>query len=154
MKTHPNDRTGMVEAIAKDFPHVRVIQQGNSQDVILQSDVVIVVSSTTGLEACIGGKPLIVIESKGVTSSGPYNDYGAALQVTIDGPGDCNRLAAVIRSLFTDSAVLADLADGRRRLIDDLLNGGKGDATELTAQAIVDLVRGTEAQSQITSAVR
>ena len=151
MKMHPSDRTGMAETVAKDFPHVRVVEQGSSQDVILQADAVIVVSSTTGLEACIADKPLIVIDSKGITDSGPYRDYGAALQVTIDRSEDCNHLADVIQKLSTDLAALAELAAGRRRLIDDLLNGGKGDAAELTAQAIAQLVHSIAEPARTTS---
>ncbi len=154
VKTHPGDRTGVAEIVAKDFAHLRVVEQGSSQDVILEADVVVVVSSTTGLEACIADKPLIVIESKGITDSGPYRGYGAALQVKIDRPEDCHHLTEAILQLPSAPAVLTDLAAGRKRLIDDLLNGGQGNAAELTAYAIAEMLSGATEPVRTASAAR
>jgi len=133
----------MIEEILKDYPNVKLIRDGNSQDIILQSDVVITVSSTTGLEACIADKPLIVLETKGLSEYGPYRKYGAALHVSVEDGQASSLLADTIRILISNSsAKLAELAKGRRLLIDDLLNGGRGDAIELTAQAVADLIGG------------
>jgi hypothetical protein len=143
VKIHPADKTGTAELLLKDLPRVKVIREGNSQDVILQVDVVIVVSSTTGLEACIADKPLIVVETQGLSEYGPYREYGAALHVAIDRIEDSKRLAEAVRSLSADENVLGELARGRRRLIDDLLNGGRGDATQLTANGLAELFDGT-----------
>ncbi|HEX3999269.1 MAG TPA: hypothetical protein VHX65_12020 [Pirellulales bacterium] len=154
VKVHPADYTGIIDSVLRQHPHVRIVREGSSQDVTLQSDVVIVVSSTTGLEACIADKPLIVIETKGLSEYGPYRQYGAAIQVAIDHVDDSERLAIIIRQLSTDSKALAELAEGRRRLVDDLLNGGRADATELTARAIVELFRGRSESSEVIAAAR
>ena len=78
VKMHPGDNSRMIETFLQDCPGVRLIRDGSSQDVILQTDVVIVASSTTGLEACIADKPLVVLETKGLFEYNPYRKYGAA----------------------------------------------------------------------------
>lgn len=143
VKLHPGDNTGVVESLLQGYPQVRVARDVNSQETIFQSDVVIVASSTTGLEACIADKPLIVAETSGLSEYGPYREYGAALHVSLDWPGAAEHLTDAIRQLASDPETAAKLAKGRRRLIDDVLNGGRGDAAVLTAQAIVELFQGT-----------
>jgi hypothetical protein len=140
VKIHPGDKTGMAESVLRAFPDVAIVRQGKSQEVIRRCDVAIVVSSTTGLEACVADKPLIVLKVAGVPDYGPYPEYGAALQIDLNDPQSVQVLAEAIQSLADRPADLAALAEGRRRLVDDLLNGGTGNATELTAQAIADLV--------------
>jgi hypothetical protein len=140
VKTHPGDKTGMVENLTRSLPNVEVVRDGDAQDIICRCDVAIVVSSTTGLEACMAGKPLIVLNVSGVPDYGPYQQYGAALQLTLDDPNAHFKLAEAIQKFSSDPAKLEALADGRRRLIDDLLNGGAGNATALTAEAIAEFV--------------
>ena len=95
------------------------------------------------MEACIADKPLIVLETKGLSEYGPYRKYGAALHFSVEDGRSSSVLADTIRIFASDSSTtLAELAKGRRRLIDDLLNGGRGDAIELTAQAVADLLEG------------
>lgn len=142
VKVHPADRTGMIEQALSGFPGVSIVREGSSQEIILQSDIVIVASSTTGLEACIANKPLIVVESKGLSEYGPYREYGAALHIGINDVDAFQRLADAICNLAADPAKLDKLARGRRQLVDDLLNGGKGNASELTALAVLELFRG------------
>jgi hypothetical protein len=140
VKLHPGDKTGMIEGRMRDFRDVEVVRDRDSQDVICRCDVAIVVSSTTGFEACMAGKPLIVLNVSGVPDYGPYQQYGAALQLTLDDPSAPLKLAEAIQKLSSDPAKLEALADGRRRLINDLLNGGAGNATALTAEAIAEFV--------------
>ncbi len=135
VKVHPGDKSGLLESLARDYPSASIATTGSAQDIICECDVAIVVSSTTGLEACMAGRPLIVLEVAGAPDYGPYEQYGAALQIRADGFDSAESLAQAIRSL-SDPAKLAALEAGRRRLIDDLLNRGTGDATERAAQAI------------------
>ncbi len=140
VKIHPGDKTGMVERAVGKLPGCTIVKAGNSQDVILQSDIVIVVSSTTGLEACVADKPLIVLEPVGVPNFGTYAQYGAALMVPLNGDCDWERIADAIQRLQGGPAMAAELALGRRRLVDDMLNGGRGDAANLAATAIAGCI--------------
>ncbi len=140
VKVHPGDRTGLVERTLRDQPRCSVVRDGESRDVIQGSDVVIVISSTTGLEACVADKPLIVLRVPGVSEAVPYEGYRAAVSLPIDGAEAAENLQAAIQELIDSPLRRSELAAGRRRLVDDMLNGGAGDATELTAQAIVELL--------------
>ncbi len=140
VKIHPGDKTGMVETQVRECPGVTVQRDGDAQDLIVKCDAAIVVSSTTGLEVCVAGKPLFVLQVPGVPDAGPYEQFGAAWHINVDSPLASQMLADAIQSLSSDPARAAALADGRGRLIDDVLNGGAGNAVELTAQAISQFV--------------
>ncbi|HEV2973134.1 MAG TPA: hypothetical protein VGY55_24415 [Pirellulales bacterium] len=141
VKLHPGDKTGMVERLVGKRRGCTVVKEGGSQEVICQSDVVIVLSSTTGLEACMADKPLIVLRPEGVPGFGPYAEYNAALEVPVNGDGDAKRIAEAIQSLRSDAKLAQSLAAGRRRLVNDMLNGGQGNAAQLSAQAIAALLQ-------------
>jgi hypothetical protein len=141
VKIHPGDKTKMVHRLAGGLDYCTLVEGGNSQDVICQSDIVIVASSTTGLEACIADKPLIVLKPKGVPAFGPYAEYEAAIEVELSSNGCGESVAAAIRALQSDSILTRKLAAGRQRLVADMLNGGRGDASALAAQAIAALVQ-------------
>ena len=141
IKVHPGDRTGFVANTVGRRGAVEVIEQGSSQAVTRDSDVVIVVSSTTGLEACMADKPLIALRVAGVSDWVSYQEYGAAVEISLDEPDAAGRLAEAIESLRRDPARRAELADGRRRLIADMLNGGRGDAAQQAARFIADLTK-------------
>ncbi len=141
VKIHPHDRTGMIEGMIPSLPKCEISRGSTSQEVIRQSDIVIVVSSTTGLEACIAGKPLIVLRLPGVSEFITYDKYGAALEVPVEGPESAASIARAIGSMAAGQPTLALLAEGRRRMVDEMLNGGNGDAAELTARAIAALVQ-------------
>jgi hypothetical protein len=153
VKVHPGDKTGMVEGLLEAFPNVSVVLEESSQDVICQCDVAIVVSSTTGLEACMAEKTLIALEIQGVPDYGTYQEYGAAIQFTLGQPEAAQALADTIQSLASSRGKLDQLAGGRLRLVDDLLNGGTGNAIELTAAAIADLATGRTAMPRQINAV-
>ncbi|HEV3416251.1 MAG TPA: hypothetical protein VG056_05545, partial [Pirellulales bacterium] len=140
VKPHPGDKTGMVERLVGKRRGCTVVKESGSQEVICQSDIVIVLSSTTGLEACMADKPLIVLRPEGVPSFGPYAEYNAALDVPVNSDGDAKRIAEAIQSLRRDAKLAQILAAGRRRLVNDMLNGGQGNAAQLSAQAIAALL--------------
>ncbi|MDY7092267.1 MAG: hypothetical protein SX243_04760 [Acidobacteriota bacterium] len=140
VKTHPADATGLPERILAAYPEVELIRQGNSQEIIRESDLVIVVSSTTGYEACVFAKPLIVCNLTGRPDFVNYEAYGAALAAE-----DENQLVHTILRLQNDKDLRRQLQAGRQRLFDELLNGGRGDAAESAARAIEDCLQATRA---------
>ena len=137
VKKHPGDATSVPEEVLRAYPETKLLKNGNSQDVILESDLVIVCSSTTGFEACVTDRPLIVLDLTGSDDQSEYDEFGAAIRVTR--PED---LTQNIRRLQGDQALQRSLAQGRRRLLEHFLNGARGNATELAASAIMDLAKG------------
>ena len=134
VKAHPGDSTTVPEEVMNNYPEFRLVRSGNSQDVIMDSDLVIVVSSTTGYEACLANRPLIVLdltEMGNHTGRIKYEKYGAAIVLT-----RAEDLAPTIRRLQVDETLRSELANGRQKLIDDMLNGGSGNAAELAAGVI------------------
>jgi hypothetical protein len=140
VKLHPGDQTGVIPEALREFPEFSAVQSGSSAEVILDSDAVIVVSSTTGFEACAADKPLVLLNLTNNAVTLPYVEYGAALEV-LPQPGDD---AAVIleEKLLSlhDPAVAKGLAAGRQRLLKELLNGGQGNAAETAAAAVARLL--------------
>jgi len=124
----------------RQYPQFKVVSGGTSQDVIVESDLVVVVSSTTGLEACVADKPLIVVELVDDPDSVPYASYGAALKVSVSGTDPAGELTQAITHLQTDPSGVSSLAVGRRRLLDDMLNGSTGNAVEQAAMAVAQLL--------------
>ncbi|MEX2114358.1 MAG: hypothetical protein WD845_14285 [Pirellulales bacterium] len=138
IKLHPGDHTGLAQRVAGKLDRVRVVQDGSSQDQILQCDVAIVTSSTTGLEVCTADKPLISLTPPGMRDGVDYAGYGAALCATNE-----QELEAALTQLLTRDGAEA-LRAGRRRLIDDMLDGAHGAAVKKGADVLAQMARGSE----------
>ncbi len=131
IKLHPGDHTGMVQHVVGDSKFVKVVQQGTSQEQILQCDIAIVTSSTTGLEVCVVQRPLISLTFEGMTEGVDYAGYGAALCVQTEHELEdaLNRLLNVVHA--------EELRAGQRRLVDDMLDGATGHACQKAASEIL-----------------
>ncbi len=95
-----------------DRPNCRIVRDKTSQQVIRDSDVVIVVSSSTGAEACIADKPLIVLRLPGIPEVIPYRKYGAAEEIWVDRPDAAQCLNSVIESWRSDPRAARDFTGG------------------------------------------
>jgi hypothetical protein len=135
IKLHPGDHTGMVQHVVGDSKDVTVLQHGSSQERILQSDIAIVTSSTTGLEACVAQCPLISLTFDGMSEGVDYAGYGAALCVRteLELEDALNRLLNEVHA--------EELRAGQRRLVDDMLDGATGDAIGKSAKIIIQSAR-------------
>jgi hypothetical protein len=131
VKAHPGDKTGIPEEVLRDYPEAELWSQGSSQELIADSDVVVITSSTTGNEACVLDRPLIVLNLTEARDLTEFVGYGAAVEVTRE-----EDFEPSLHRICTDPGERARLAEGRRRLIDDMLHGGRGDAARLAARAI------------------
>jgi hypothetical protein len=132
VKVHPGDQTDVPEQVLGGRPGVRIVRSGSSQALILESDIIVVVSSTTGYEACLAGRPLVVFNLTGEQDFVDYVRLGAALPV-VD-PAD---LAPTIQKIVDEATVREGLAAGRQRVLDSGLSGGSGDAAERCAATIL-----------------
>lgn len=135
VKPHPVDNTRVAEDVLRAFPDFGVARDATSQDVILRSDVVIIVSSTTGFEACLADRPLVIFNPTGIKGLLDLQKSGAA--VLAEGPDE---LLQALRQVRHDASFREALARGRRLLIAERLNGGRGDATEQVADVLAGLL--------------
>jgi hypothetical protein len=141
VKPHPGDTTGILDALQREFGGFELVRSSTAQQVIQDSDVVVVVSSTTGLEACVAEKPLIVLTADKGRITVPYYEYGACLLATASDDGSDEGLYAALNDALESDLRREELRRGRRRLIDDMLNGADGRATECAADVLRALCR-------------
>lgn len=134
VKVHPADATRILEEEIAGAAGVKVERSRSSQDVILESDAVIVVSSTTAFEAAVAGKPIVVLNLTGAEDFTGVAEAGAALYVD-----NGNDLEAALLSALEDRSAQARLVEGRRRLASQRLGGGDGSATSRAATAVLAL---------------
>lgn len=139
VKIHPGDTTGILEAELAGDREVVVEQLRSSQEVIEESDLVVVVSSTTAFEAVIAGKPLLLLNLTGTEDYTGVAAAGAAIYVD-----DERALAEAIAQALGDADTRSRLEAGRRRLIAERLAGTEPRATANAAREILVAVRGTE----------
>lgn len=133
IKVHPSDRTQVPEDEARPFDGVTVERTRGSQDVIMDSDVVIVVSSTTAFEACLAGKPLVVLNLTGVEDNIEAHETGAAIYLE-----DGDQLSKALADLFSDTRLRERLAEGGRRLVERRIGVADGRAARRAAAALLE----------------
>jgi hypothetical protein len=131
VKVHPSDHTNIANKVLSGVPRAYVTDSGDSMEHLRACDVAVVTSSTTGLEACVAGKPLLILDFTKLPELVDYDKYGAALKATNEA-----ELHSVMRALIGDPAVHEALRQGRGRLLEDRLAGSDGEATARTVEAI------------------
>lgn len=82
VKLHPNEDGKIQELIMKEFGinSVKLIKNADARELIAISDLLITVSSTTGLEAAVMGKPLLYINTTGFDDDIPFADMGIGIR--------------------------------------------------------------------------
>ncbi len=146
VKLHPSDHSGIAERVFGGNRNVTLVKKGELSFWLRQCDVAIVTSSTTGMEACMFDIPLVEFNPTGNEIPVEYYNYGAAIPVR-----NASDLATAIHNALHDEGVREQLRQGRRRLIDDVLNGGNSDASLRVASEVLDVLNDTHeatAQSQ------
>lgn len=127
LKVHPDDRSRLFESI----DGVTVVARGDTPSLIAEADVVIVATSTAGIEACALDRPVVVLTLAGIESPVDYERYGAALEAS-----NVDELEAAIVSATTDGETIERLRAGRRALVDDVFAGMRPGAAVRIAQHI------------------
>lgn len=115
---------------------VRVIRDRAAYDVILESDVVIVSTSTVGLEACALDRPVIVLAFPGVRVNEAYEEYGSALIASTE-----TEIEAYLKSIREDRRIASELNAGRGRLVCDMFGGLVTDSSTQGAEIIAQEAR-------------
>jgi hypothetical protein len=118
-----------------DYENEGLVKLNRSYDatqIILDSDIVIVSTSTVGLEACALARPLIVVALKGVHVSEVYQEYDAALIAS-----STEELIECLTKLREDEYIRQQIGTGQKRLAQDLFDGCVPGAAQRIAQFIV-----------------
>lgn len=84
VKLHPNEDGRIQKIIMQELGYDRLVLIKNidARELIAVSDVVITVSSTTGIEAAVMGKPLIYINATNKEDYIPFSDMGIGIKCT------------------------------------------------------------------------
>jgi hypothetical protein len=135
VKIHPGDHTGIAARVLQGKERVTLLKEGSSLELITQCDLAIVTSSATGLETCALDKPLVVFLPDGVFNVVDYQGYGAAVIVN-----DGAALKAALQEAFKDNQLLKELTAGRRKLLDDMLDGATGESRSKAAAALCQIL--------------
>lgn len=143
VKAHPGDTTRIPEEALADFPEVELVRSGAARDVIAAADIVLVASSSTGLEACLLDRPIVVVNLTGAPEVTDLAAAGAALLVERE-----DDVAPALRRLLDEPATRAALAQGRERVRAERLAGGRGDAASRAARVVLDVVEGRAGASR------
>ena len=116
---------------------VRVVRDRAAYDVLLESDVVIVSTSTVGIEACALDKILIVLGFPGVRLVEVYEEYGSALIASTE-----MDIRTYLKRILVDPLLVGKLKAGRRRLVEDMFAGGASNPSRRMAEIIAQEARG------------
>ena len=136
-KRHPADRADILSKTGVDLAARGIVATIDAplHPLLWNADLVITQMSTTGQEAIMLGKPLIVVDVAGKPDTIPYVEYGAALGVYETGA-----LAGAIHRALHDEAVRRSLAAGRERFIADFAYRNDGKATDRILDEVDRLV--------------
>jgi hypothetical protein len=130
VKSHPDDRSDVFDQLTAE-PHVTLRRTGDAVALMAEAAVVIVSTSTAGLEACALDRPVVVYAPDGVEPPPIYGEYGAAAVAA-----DRASLEAALRELLDGGPLAEQLAAGRRRMIDDVFDGLRPGATQRVAEEL------------------
>lgn len=115
IKLHPNEDGKIHQIILNEMGYeALLIKDTPAPSIIEISDLVITVSSTTGLEAVVMDKDLMAINLTGEPDFIPYNDMGIGVGVY-----DQNKVVQAISLLFEDLDIKSRLKDYRKEFKTD-----------------------------------
>ena len=137
LRPHPVDRAGIAESVARQVGGARVSSEGDMSEALERADLVVTMASTTGIEAILRAKPLILADPAGADSLVSYAREGAALLAS-----NREELTAAARGLLYDPAVRAELAPGQERFRQRYAAGADGHAADRVAEVILAAARG------------
>jgi surface carbohydrate biosynthesis protein len=112
IKLHPAEDGRLHKNIAKNFKNYSIIQNIDIFEIINASDIVITYWSTTGLEAMVFGKPLIVLNLSGKPDKVDYVKEDAALGVY-----NKNNLSKSIMKCLDDSEFNKKMIESQKKFI-------------------------------------
>lgn len=130
IKLHPADAENEISTIVRGRKNVSIEKERPAKELIVDSDICIVSSSTTGLEVCSMMKPLIYLDVNPNANFIPYEDFGAALIAH-----DRATLIASLRK-YDQQTTRHIVQAGQKRLISEYLANMPSDTIEQIASTV------------------
>ena len=136
IKLHPTqDSVIDVQKIVKELlPNAKISKNGNTYDLIANSDVVITPPSSVITEAMILDKPVFLFKFLEGDSGIPYEKYGAVLATEKE-----NQIDAKIEQILFDQKTRVDLKAGRKKFLDYALEN-QGNSSEKIIHLIQSMI--------------
>ncbi len=137
IKTHPAEySTKKYKNIMKEFGIKGVVTKKYLYPLMKECSVMITISSTTGLEALIMGKPLITINLSGKPDVMPYAESGAAIGIYKP-----ENIMPALKSILEDQAVRKKLAKKAKMFIYEQCYKLDGKASERIVNLIKEMTK-------------
>lgn len=145
VKLHPSEDESLWSAIQRHSGarHLRIIRECDTLGLLAAADLVITRFSTTGMEAIILGKPLLMLNLTDEQDRAPYAEAGAAIPVRA-----VTDLVPQIRRVLNDPLVDRELAPFRERLIADTFADNSGTAAWRAGVEIERMARSVYASAR------
>ncbi len=136
-KRHPADRGDLLSQMGVDVQSLGAVSTIDEpiHPLLMAADVVVTQMSTTGTEALLLGKPLVIVNLSGRPDTIPYVEYGAALGVYRSG-----ETTNALERALTDDGVRRRLTEGRDRFTRDFAYRPEQSSTECIVREIYKLV--------------
>ncbi|MFW9973450.1 MAG: CDP-glycerol glycerophosphotransferase family protein [Candidatus Odinarchaeota archaeon] len=141
IKPHPNESDDLHYQVVNEVKakNIKVVsRKANIHELISISDILITRHSTTGLEAIVLDKPVIIVDILGDVDSFPYVDYNSALGVY-----KRENIWPAVKSIFENKQVNDTLKEGRARFIRDFAYQIDGKSSQRIVALINNMMRRT-----------
>jgi len=137
IKPHPAEDARVYRSLAKEFPNRVFVKKGtdNTHDLLLESDALIVVSSSVAIDAAILNKPIICFDPG--TIEPIYVSEGIAVGIQ-----SLEELIGSMLDVLYNAKVRSQLAEARARFVYEFAYLQDGKASERVA----DVIRGVMKQ--------
>jgi CDP-glycerol glycerophosphotransferase (TagB/SpsB family) len=137
IKLHPSEDGKLTRRLNAEYGKLAIITKNtNLHELILASDVLVTVHSTTGLEAMLLGKPVLVINLTGKPDMMPYVESGAALGVY-----DENDILGTLEEILYNPKTRDKLADKRKEFVADYCFSLDGLASQRVVKLIYSMIQ-------------
>jgi hypothetical protein len=139
IKPHPNEDGAIHNQIVRELKagNIKVLSKNaNTYELISISDILITRHSTTGLEAIILDKPVIVVNLMSGADGFPYVEYGSALGVYRK-----EDIWPAVKSIFEDKLVSDNLRKGRAGFIRDFAHRIDGESSKRIVALMNSMVK-------------
>lgn len=136
IKPHPTEKSKVYSQIAKKYKNV--ISESFDKpiaELMASSDVVIIVSSTVGLEAALLDKPIICINMTKEEMASMYISSGVAIEVN-----RVEELIPTIEEVLYNKKVQKKLANARKKFVYEHAYIQDGKASERVANVIIQMI--------------
>jgi len=135
IKLHPAEDNSLAKGVTEEMRLDPIITHRYLNEILIMSDLVLVVNSGVGLEAMILDKPVIAINLTGQPDLVPYASSGAAIGVYRE-----EDIAPAMRDALYNEDVRQRLAVNRKKFVYDYAYKQDGEASKRVAQLIRNMI--------------